>query len=198
MGGLQPLSFLKIPKNIPVNRKNTLSSDILSDIISIFEDSTHESLLGLPGTYGIVKKIPIVLNDIEHIYVVKRVRVETRELLVSFRKEAHTNQILSTNAVTSRFVPNYMGHSILGNYGYIVQDYEPSIELTTYLQILSKTGKLFPKHIGLEIYEELIKGMRAFHTSHILHNDIKPENILLNSGGDGGIRTHDRVSPMTI
>jgi len=176
LGGMNALPKLGIrrPRNSPILVE---SSPIDDQIISVFEESGNHA--GESGSVGLVKRVTIPTDDGVNDYIVKRGSIVTREQLKVFTLEADICKRLSQNPLTSRYVPKYVSRAVLGNYGYIVQVYEPVVELLSHLNHLSKARAFFSKEIGTRIYEELVRAVKAFHDAEILHNDIKPENILL-------------------
>ena len=49
------------------------------------------------------------------------------------------------------------------------------------VEVLANPAGYLPLPIALRIGEEILKGLEYLHTRNVLHNDIKPGNILLNS-----------------
>lgn len=175
-----PKLGIRRPRNSPILVE---SSPINEQILSIFEES--DDRMGESGSAGLVKRVSVPDTDGVKDYVVKRSSIVTREQLKVFTQEADIFKRLSQNPLTARYVPKYVSRTVLGNYGYIVQEYEPVVELLSYLNHLAYVKAFFPKEIGIRVYEELIRAVKAFHDAEILHNDIKPENILLKLDGSG-------------
>nr|WP_208402586.1 Stk1 family PASTA domain-containing Ser/Thr kinase [Lysinibacter cavernae] len=68
---------------------------------------------------------------------------------------------------------------------YLVMEYLPGITLR---DLLKTQGALTPEQT-LEISEAVLSGLSAAHSEHIVHRDMKPENILL--ADDGRIKLGD-------
>ena len=120
------------------------------------------------GGFGQVKKVAIDSKQ----YAVKRVRINT---ISKFMKEVKNHEFLSTNENTSKYVPTYIGYVIMNGYGYIIQSYVHSMDFMRFIEL----ERSFTKETGTKIYNELINAVNAMHSINYVHNDIKPENILL-------------------
>ena len=120
------------------------------------------------GAYGHVKK---VIYEGES-YAVKYMRIHSRR---KFMKEVENHKYLSEHPDTTHYVPKYIGYVIMKQYGYLIQSYVHSMDFMRFLEL----GRTFSKAIGERIFHELIEAVQAFHSVGALHNDIKPENILL-------------------
>lgn len=67
-----------------------------------------------------------------------------------------------------------------GNLFYIVMEFVDGITLKQYI---IQRGRIYPKE-AVEIALYIASGIQAAHTSHIIHRDIKPQNILVGRNGD--------------
>ena len=61
---------------------------------------------------------------------------------------------------------------------YKIEELAENGELFSYVY---KLNKGFTEHIGAKIFEKIVKSVKVLHEHNIVHCDIKPENILLNS-----------------
>jgi serine/threonine protein kinase len=64
---------------------------------------------------------------------------------------------------------------------YMAQDFAPGVTLT---DLLAQTGHMSPIS-ALEIIEQLLDALRAAHDFGIIHQDIKPDNLMIESVRDG-------------
>ncbi|WP_078550636.1 Stk1 family PASTA domain-containing Ser/Thr kinase [Litchfieldia alkalitelluris] len=102
------------------------------------------------------------------------------ELIKRFRREAHS--------ATSLAHPNIVSIYDVGEEDdiyYIVMEYVPGKTLKQYIQ---KNAPLDSKE-ALDIIEQLTSAISHAHHNHIVHRDIKPQNILVDS--DGTVKVTD-------
>ncbi|MBD8068345.1 Stk1 family PASTA domain-containing Ser/Thr kinase [Bacillus sp. PS06] len=102
------------------------------------------------------------------------------ELIKRFRREAHS--------ATSLAHPNVVSIYDVGeedNIYYIVMEYVPGKTLKQYIQ---KYAPLDSKE-ALDIIEQLTSAIAHAHHNHIVHRDIKPQNILVDN--DGTVKVTD-------
>ncbi|MFC4320228.1 Stk1 family PASTA domain-containing Ser/Thr kinase [Litchfieldia salsa] len=102
------------------------------------------------------------------------------ELIKRFRREAHS--------ATSLAHPNVVSIFDVGEENdiyYIVMEYVPGKTLKQYIQ---KYAPLDSKE-ALEIIQQLTSAIAHAHNNHIVHRDIKPQNILVDN--DGTVKVTD-------
>lgn len=114
------------------------------------------------------------LNRFVAVKVLKNEYSEDTKLVTKFRQEAQAVACLSH--------PNVVGVYDVGEeeeMHYIVMEFVDGITLKKYIE---KKGKLSVREavgIGLQI----ANGLEAAHSNHIIHRDIKPQNILISKDG---------------
>ncbi|KAA6390330.1 MAG: putative Serine/Threonine kinase domain protein [Streblomastix strix] len=105
-------------------------------------------------------------------------------------KESDAVEQLIQNKIKSIFVLKY--------YGYVTWDFYPMLELEyanmMTLDIIAKQPDiLLPSYTLRALMKQILEGMRAFHSSCLVHRDIKCDNILLHSPPGSG-RVHAKIS----
>ena len=121
-------------------------------------------------------------------YAIKRIVNPTYEIsneLISWKQ-------FSSNPTINPYIPEYYGYTIIKNenatndndedksYLFIVQKYEPSMNLFSFLE---KT-KVVPFERGYPFFLNVCKGFDAIHEAGYIHRDIKSLNILIRTEED--------------
>lgn len=75
---------------------------------------------------------------------------------------------------------------------YLVMTYDYGKNLSSYIK--EKKGNLTDQFI-LTVFPALLKGVQSIHSAHLLHLDIKPENILVRPGGNPLLLDFGAVHP---
>ncbi len=75
---------------------------------------------------------------------------------------------------------------------YLVMTYDYGKNLSSYIK--DKKGNLTLQFI-LTVFPALLEGVQTIHEAHLLHLDIKPENILIRPGGDPLLLDFGAVHP---
>lgn len=130
--------------------------------------------IGTGGMADVYRAMDSKLNRYVAIKVLKREYREDEQFVTKFRQEARSVAGLSH--------PNVVGVYDVGNDGdvqYIVLELVEGISLKKYIE---KKGHL-PYKEALSIAIQVANGMEAAHAHHIVHRDIKPQNIIISKEG---------------
>ncbi len=131
-------------------------------------------MVGSGGMANVYRAKDHRLNRFVAVKVLKIEYCEDTKFVTKFRQEAQAIACLSH--------PNIVGIYDVGEaegMHYIVMEFVDGITLKKYIE---KKGKLSVREavgIGLQI----ANGLEAAHTNHIIHRDIKPQNILISKDG---------------
>ena len=132
------------------------------------------SLIGQGGMADVYKAYDTILNREVAIKVLRSKIADDAMTLVRFQREA---------SAASRFVhPNVVDIYDVGESDglhYIVMEY---IRGRTLKQLISQRGAL-DYHEALGIMKQLTSAIVAAHENHIIHRDIKPQNVLIKDDG---------------
>ena len=130
--------------------------------------------IGTGGMADVYRAMDSKLNRYVAIKVLKREYREDEQFVTKFRQEARSVAGLSH--------PNVVGVYDVGNDGdvqYIVLELVEGISLKKYIE---KKGHL-PYKEAVSIAIQVANGMEAAHAHHIVHRDIKPQNIIISKEG---------------
>ena len=130
--------------------------------------------IGTGGMADVYRAMDSKLNRFVAIKVLKREYREDEQFVTKFRQEARSVAGLSH--------PNVVGVYDVGSDGdiqYIVLELVEGISLKKYIE---KKGHL-PYKEALSIAIQVANGMEAAHAHHIVHRDIKPQNIIISKEG---------------
>lgn len=145
-------------------------------------DGRYEILekIGSGGMADVYKAKCHKLNRNVAIKVLKEEFIHNREFVNKFKAEAQAAACLSHQNIVGIY-------DVVeeGNLYYIVMEYIDGITLKQYI---AEHGHLSEEE-ALIIALQIAQGLSAAHDQHIVHRDIKPQNILL--GKDGVIKVAD-------
>ncbi len=130
--------------------------------------------IGTGGMADVYRAMDSKLNRYVAIKVLKREYREDEQFVTKFRQEARSVAGLSH--------PNVVGVYDVGNdddIQFIVLELVEGISLKKYIE---KKGHL-PYKEALSIAIQVANGMAAAHAHHIVHRDIKPQNIIISKEG---------------
>ena len=132
------------------------------------------SKVGAGGMSDVYKAKDHVLSRNVAIKVLKTEFSEDRSFVTKFRTEAQSAAGLEH--------PNIVNIYDVGSENgvhYIVMEYVEGITLKTYIE---KKGQLnFKESISIAI--QVARGIEAAHNKHLIHRDIKPQNIIISTEG---------------
>lgn len=114
------------------------------------------------------------LNRYVAVKILKNEYSEDAKFVTKFRQEAQAIACLSH--------PNIVGVYDVGqeqDMHYIVMEFVDGITLKKYIEQKGKLSVREAVGIGLQI----ANGLEAAHANHIIHRDIKPQNILISKDG---------------
>ncbi len=147
---------------------------ILQDRYEILEH------IGAGGMADVYKAKDRKLNRLDAIKVLKEEYAQDATFVSRFKMEAQAAAGLSHPNIVSIY-------DVIdeGDLHYIVEELVEGITLKSYIV---KKGKLDSKEaIGIAI--QLAQGIEAAHEQHIIHRDIKPQNVLISK--DGKVKVAD-------
>lgn len=136
--------------------------------------------IGSGGMSYVYKAKDHTLNRFVAIKVLKSEFSDDQNFLAKFRIEAQSAAgLVHPNIVNVYDVGSENGLN------YIVMEYVEGITLKTYIE---KKGQLgFKEAVSITI--QVAKGIEAAHKNHVIHRDIKPQNILIST--DGKVKVTD-------
>ncbi|GBL47894.1 Protein kinase [Candidozyma auris] len=112
----------------------------------------------------------------------KKVAIKQMDLKVQPRKELIINEILVMKDSQHDNIVNFLDSYLRGSSDLLViMEYMEGGSLTEIIE--NNEGKLNEHQIAT-ICKETLKGLRFLHRKHIIHRDIKSDNVLLDSKGN--------------
>lgn len=132
------------------------------------------ALIGSGGTADVYKAKDHRLNRFVAIKILKQNYTGDHKIVAKFRQEAQ--------ACAGLTHPNIVSVFDVGNDGELYYIVMELIEGITLKKFIEKKGKLEVKEaIGIAI--QIAQGLDAAHAAHIVHRDIKPQNIIISKEG---------------
>lgn len=130
--------------------------------------------VGTGGMADVYRAMDHRLNRYVAVKILKNEYSEDTKFITKFRQEAQAVACLShPNVVAVYDVGEEQGMH------FIVMEFVEGITLKSYIE---KKGKLSVREaVGIGI--QIASGLEAAHNSHIIHRDIKPQNILISRDG---------------
>ena len=132
------------------------------------------SKIGAGGMADVYKAKDCMLNRYVAVKVLKKEYREDENFVKKFRSEAQA----AAGLLNPNIVNVYDGGEDRGLY-YMVMELVEGITLKEYVQ---KKGKLSSKE-AISIAIQMCTGIEAAHNHHIIHRDIKPQNIIISKEG---------------
>lgn len=148
------------------------------------------SKIGAGGMADVYKAKDCMLNRYVAVKVLKKEYREDENFVKKFRSEAQA----AAGLLNPNIVNVYDVGEDRGLY-YMVMELVEGITLKEYVQ---KKGKLSSKE-AISIAIQMCTGIEAAHNHHIIHRDIKPQNIIISKEGkvkvtDFGIAKADNIA----
>ncbi|HSE39188.1 MAG TPA: protein kinase, partial [Acidobacteriota bacterium] len=135
-----------------------------------------QSVLGTGGMGVVLKAHDRQLDEVVALKMLKgEVFTQDPAALERFKQE-----LKLARRITHRHVVRTYDYSELDHYYMISMEYVKGITLK---QLVRQRGML-PLKIGLQIGKQICAALDAAHEKGVVHRDIKPQNILLESSGD--------------
>ncbi len=144
------------------------ASELLSDSYELISEIGY-------GGMGLVYKAREISS--ENIVAIKAIRPEhtyNDTMLKRFEKE-----VLLTQKVDSRHVVDIKNYLVVEGFHFIVMEY---LEGESLAQIIRNTGSLEVKET-VAIALQILEGLKAAHDKSVIHRDLKPHNIVVDSQG---------------
>ncbi len=136
--------------------------------------------IGTGGMSYVYKAKDHTLNRNVAIKVLKSEFANDQTFLVKFKSEAQ-----SAAGLTHPNIVNVYDVGQAGDLSYIVMEYIEGITLKTYIE---KKGQISFKE-AVSIALQVGKGIEDAHRHHVIHRDIKPQNIMIST--DGQVKVTD-------
>jgi cyclin-dependent kinase len=154
--------------------------------------------LTIRGTYGVVYKARDLTTKDQRIVALKKIRLEAEDEGVpstAIREISLLKEMNDENIVRLLNIVHADGHKL-----YLVFEFL-DMDLKKYMECLPQSeggrGKQFPENansalramgLGPDIVRkfmlQLLKGIRYCHSHRVLHRDLKPQNLLINTDGN--------------
>jgi len=135
-----------------------------------------QSILGTGGMGVVLKALDRQLDEVVALKLLKQeVFTQDPDALERFKQE-----LKLARRITHRNVVRTYDYSELDTYYVISMEYVKGITLK---QLIRQRGML-PVRIGLQIGKQICSAVDAAHEKGVVHRDMKPQNILLESTGD--------------
>ena len=129
-------------------------------------------VLGNGGTSIVYKGRDILLNRLVTIKILREQYANDEQFVRRFRHEAQAVACLSHPNIVSIYDVVFDEDS-----HYLVMEYVEGCSLREYIE---KNG-LLPMELSLRIAAQLLSALEHAHEHHVIHRDIKPHNILLDT-----------------
>ena len=150
---------------------NQFNKETIGNKISDFQNL---GVLG-KGQFGAVLKMKSNING--QIYAVKWVELpkDENDLKNLIREQYIMNKISHPNIVT--LYKTFEDEK----YSYFVSEFIDGINLDKYIKNfhINNPNKHIEQHLVINIFQQILSGLQYLHNNHILHRDIKPDNILI-------------------
>jgi len=135
-----------------------------------------QSILGTGGMGVVLKALDRQLDEVVALKMLKQeVFTEDPVALERFKQE-----LKLARRITHRNVVRTYDYSEMDSYYAISMEYVKGITLK---QLIRQRG-ILPLRIGLQIGKQICSALDAAHEKGVVHRDMKPQNILLESTGD--------------
>ena len=150
---------------------NQFNKETIGNKISDFQNL---GVLG-KGQFGAVLKMKSNING--QIYAVKWVELpkDENDLKNLIREQYIMNKISHPNIVT--LYKTFEDEK----YSYFVSEFIDGINLDKYIKNfhINNPNKHIEQHLVINIFQQILSGLQYLHNNHIIHRDIKPDNILI-------------------
>lgn len=145
---------------------NSLVGTVFQDRYEILE------VLGSGGTSVVYKARDKVLNRLVTIKILRKQFAEDEKFVLRFRNEAQAVAKLSHPNIVRIYDVAFSG-----DMHYLVMEYVEGCSLKEYIDQNSPLST----EESLRIFEQLVNALQHAHENNVIHRDIKPHNILLDT-----------------
>lgn len=145
---------------------NSLVGTVFQDRYEILE------VLGSGGTSVVYKARDKVLNRLVTIKILRKQFAEDEKFVLRFRNEAQAVAKLSHPNIVRIYDVAFSG-----DMHYLVMEYVDGCSLKEYID----QNVPLPIDESLRIFEQLLSALQHAHENNVIHRDIKPHNILLDT-----------------
>ena len=135
-----------------------------------------KELIGIGGMANVYKAVDLSTNKLVAIKILRDEFMNNEEVVRKFRNESRAISILDHKNIVKVF-----DVSINDKLQYIVMDLVDGINLKEY--ITKRGGNLSWKET-VHLVSQIINALNHSHEKGIVHNDVKPQNVMLLSSGD--------------
>lgn len=151
-------------------------------------------IIGVGGMAVVYKAFDNIEHRIVAVKILKNEFLENEEFRRRFKNESKAISVLSHNNIVKVYDVSY-GDMIQ----YIVMEFVDGIPLKDYMQ---QQGKVDPRE-AIYFVTQILRALQHAHDKGIVHRDIKPQNIMLQSDGtikvtDFGIARFSRSETRTM
>lgn len=193
----------KIRESLMINEFYTDSFDYISindqnirnniqSFSKIMPESVYKELpIDIPNNFSYVKTINEVVNDdtTKLCYVIENTQSKVKYILkiglsksTYIQNEDHIMKYIFDKMPNNKYVPYLYASYIKKNYIFIITEYSEEGDL--YYYIIDNPSD---ENIIAKILKSTALCMQALHSINIVHNDIKPENIVISEMGTNNI-----------
>lgn len=107
------------------------------------------------------------------------------------QKEEATNEVQVLSKLKHPYIINYRGSYVEDGFLCIITDYAEKGDLYRAIHRQRAMGRLFPECLVLRWFAQISLALKHMHDRHILHRDLKTQNIFLSGAGDGNVKVGD-------
>ena len=136
--------------------------------------------IGQGGMSLVYRAVDIRTGHSVAIKILKAEYNSDKEFLERFQREAQAASLMSHHNIV-----NLLDVGVEGEFRYLVLEY---VSGSTLKEIIQKRGQISPA-TAIQITVRILSALQHAHDNGIIHRDIKPQNVLVNS--DGHIKVAD-------
>lgn len=170
----------KLAKQLKKEREKLLDMQIIAKLKTVVNPKDPTPLFNIIQKAGQGALGAVYLA--EYVNTHNKVAIKQMDLNVQPRKELIINEILVMKDLQHKNIVNFLDSYLRGNLDlWVIMEYMEGGSLT---EVIENNGyKLNERQIGTICFETL-KGLQHLHKKHIIHRDIKLDNVLLDARGN--------------